>query len=651
MKLFYCFIVAILFLSLTRNILAQNNNCFLDDWESKNAVIPLSLDEQMPVEQPTITITTTVSDTVGKISKYIYGNALACWIGSVSLTNNPLIGYLQKLSPSLIRYPGGSWSDYFFWNGNPGDLPDSIYDGTTYNSTTGTADKVLFTPQYGMGSWPTTVTNYYNLRNSVNNTEGLISINYAYARYGTGLEPVKRAAHLAADWVRYDNGKTKFWEIGNENGGPWEPGWMIDTSDNQDGQPVFVSGALYGEHFNVFVDSMRAAANEVGSTIYIGGQIIHYDGTNSWNFVDRLWNQGFFNAVGDNADFYVIHNYFGNNTTARALLDSGTTIPKNNMEFIRQDIINKQATDRPIALTEWNINVGGTSKSSFINGMQSVLVSCEMMKQQAGMTARWLIANWENDGMFYKGNSSTIPVWNPRPDVFYLYYLQRFFGDHIVQSTSDNSAIVSYASTFASGEIGMAVINKGTTDQVIRINLLDHGVGDKLYIYSLTGGTDNGDFSQYVTVNDYAPVSPRWGPIDELESIEAYAFPIDEEIKFYSPKRSVQFIMIEPGNNILSAEKETGIVEQFSLNQNYPNPFNPSTKIEFSIPQTAKVKLTVYDILGNEISTLVNEEKSAGIYSVSFDTTSKKLNLTSGIYCYTLNAGNFIQTKKMILLK
>jgi hypothetical protein len=87
--------------------------------------------------------------------------------------------------------------------------------------------------------------------------------------------------------------------------------------------------------------------------------------------------------------------------------------------------------------------------------------------------------------------------------------------------------------------------------------------------------------------------------------------------------------------------------EKFSLEQNYPNPFNPSTKIEFTIPQSSFVNLKVYNILGKEVSNLVNEEKPAGSYEVKFNGS----NLSSGIYFYTLKTGSYIQTKKLILLK
>jgi tartrate-resistant acid phosphatase type 5 len=88
-------------------------------------------------------------------------------------------------------------------------------------------------------------------------------------------------------------------------------------------------------------------------------------------------------------------------------------------------------------------------------------------------------------------------------------------------------------------------------------------------------------------------------------------------------------------------------VNTFSLDQNYPNPFNPSTKIRFRIQEHGFVKLIIYDTLGNEVSTIVNEYRPAGSYEVDFNAS----NLPSGIYMYTLSVGNYSDSKKMILLK
>jgi len=100
---------------------------------------------------------------------------------------------------------------------------------------------------------------------------------------------------------------------------------------------------------------------------------------------------------------------------------------------------------------------------------------------------------------------------------------------------------------------------------------------------------------------------------------------------------------------IVTGVSETGnpLPTEFSISQNYPNPFNPTTTITYTIPEASRVTLKVYDILGEEVATLVNEDKIVGNYEVNFDASK----LASGMYIYTITAGNYIATKKMMLLK
>ena len=106
-------------------------------------------------------------------------------------------------------------------------------------------------------------------------------------------------------------------------------------------------------------------------------------------------------------------------------------------------------------------------------------------------------------------------------------------------------------------------------------------------------------------------------------------------------KYSYSYIPITSINENLSS------VNSYSLSNNYPNPFNPTTNIQYSISRRQFVSLKVYDILGIEIETLVNEEKSAGNYELNWNAA----NLPSGVYFYRLQAGDFVQTRKMTLLK
>ena len=131
---------------------------------------------------------------------------------------------------------------------------------------------------------------------------------------------------------------------------------------------------------------------------------------------------------------------------------------------------------------------------------------------------------------------------------------------------------------------------------------------------------------------------------------------LNTDINYYWKVRTINDGGIGPWSDVFKfkivitdVENEQQLPTEFILNQNYPNPFNPSTIISYELPNASKVIIKVYDIIGNEVATLVNEEKPAGVYNVKFRTRSSEL--SSGIYFYKLTAGDFIQTKKMILMK
>ena len=126
-------------------------------------------------------------------------------------------------------------------------------------------------------------------------------------------------------------------------------------------------------------------------------------------------------------------------------------------------------------------------------------------------------------------------------------------------------------------------------------------------------------------------------------------------IIYFDDLRAVKKVNAPTGIN----DENNIIPEQYLLSQNYPNPFNPATRIKFTIPNVtlsgvegSRVQLKIYDVLGNEVATLVDEYKPAGMYEVEFNGHSDEgQNLSSGIYFYRLEAGSFVETRKMIYLK
>ncbi len=116
---------------------------------------------------------------------------------------------------------------------------------------------------------------------------------------------------------------------------------------------------------------------------------------------------------------------------------------------------------------------------------------------------------------------------------------------------------------------------------------------------------------------------------------------------FSSDSSRIEKIIPLNSNIPSDVEDDNTNINSFYLSQNFPNPFNPSTKIRFSIPHSTFVTLKVYDLLGREIATIINEEKMPGNYEVNFNAN----NLSSGVYFYRIRAGSFIDTKRLILLR
>jgi hypothetical protein len=141
-----------------------------------------------------------------------------------------------------------------------------------------------------------------------------------------------------------------------------------------------------------------------------------------------------------------------------------------------------------------------------------------------------------------------------------------------------------------------------------------------------------------VDINYISPETP------DMVLIQVFVTGSDDEDE---PHAGTFYIVDHFEFSNLTGNNDENLVYSYNLNQNYPNPFNPSTIISYQLPREEFVTIKIYDIIGNEVATLVNNVKQAGDHQINFDASG----LTNGVYIYSIKAGSFQQTRKMMLIK
>lgn len=525
---------------------------FLDTWKPKIIEIPEHIETVKPSQGINLSLTIDAVDTITKISLYMFGDNANTYTGCMS-DNKQLMDHIADRNMGVLRGPSGSISDVYFWSRSdserPADVPDTLLAGGSGHDWLWWGKR----PHPWEAGWTMDIDSFYSILDQADVT-GMLTVNYGYARYGTSDDPVAQAAHMAADWVRYDNGRTKFWEIGNEIFGSWEAGYRIDTSLNKDGQPEYINGTLYGQHCRVYIDSMKAAAAETGSEIFIGAVIVESNSTSN------NWNEKVMAEAGDIIDFYIIHSYYTpwqQDSRADTILNSPSRT-LGYMNYIRSCTDKAGVPMRPVALTEYNIfAIGSKQQVSQINGMHAVLVTGEVIKNKLGAACRWDLANGysngDDHGMYSYGNEPGVEKYAPRPAFYYLYYMQKYLGDMLLKTDVKGSKnMIAYSSSFSSGHISTILVNKGPNQFIARINTRNATVGDHYYTYTLIGGTDvpadpAKPFSRKVYVNGTGPSVEAGGP-SVYDTIRARSYGTGKEILVETPPYSVTYVLIDTGN-------------------------------------------------------------------------------------------------------
>lgn len=529
-----------------------------DEYKIDKLFIPYtsSTPKALPSGNVEATITVNASNQVNKVRQSIFGQNAVGWQGDLN-TSSDREQHWKNANFSLMRYPGGNWSNIFFWDGSiPSTiLTESTLSGNVSNMKSGTDNWMLETDEY-----PDLLTH--------TGADGIVCVNVGYAFYGTSADPVATAADYAAAWVnQYNNVQNlgiKYWELGNENYGPWQAGFDLATPK------------LYADACVIFAQKMKA----IDASIQIG--VVLYEGEGGINNTPQAkdWNETVLPIVKDVADFLIIHHYphpsVNQNDISESVIYDGIKVVDESMEMLHNQITthtSKSADYYPIATTEFNMRAGIRNMSR-TNSLFTTMMLAEYAKHNYGAVMQWDLQNGFNtetgDHGLVSSRDPFLDEGSVNPEFYAFYYMDKYFGDMVVGASSDNADIVTYATTFSSGELGLIVVNRGASAKVLDLKLNGYSAGTKMFWHTIDG--DASDFDRTVYINGVGPsktfiegqsytsnkgsndntlvctafeVNGVSGP-QNYWTIDPYSAAIPAgDVKFDAPKYSVSYVIFE----------------------------------------------------------------------------------------------------------
>jgi arylsulfatase A-like enzyme/alpha-L-arabinofuranosidase len=511
---------------------AQNRQFFAKEWESRTYNVPAALipNKLSSTGSADVVISVNADIKTAQVLPTQFGVNTPFRNGSDQLDRTHLY---QKAGMGSLRFPAGSGSNLYFWDGNiPSEFEIEIngIDGTKSNG---------MTPEL-----------FAQFKNDAG-AEATIVVNYFYARYGKTAEGtrdarVQQAADYAAGFVRKMNVdlgvNVKYWEIGNECYGPWEEGYDVNGS--------IVTGKEYGEDFCVFAEAMKA----VDPTIKVGVVVTREDDE---------WNSGVLPEVKDHADFLVVHNYFTSVKDATAANVLGSIGQVESVHTTLMNCVEKytgKARDYyPVALTEFNSR--GPVNCTMVNGLFVSQVLGEVIKNGYGMADLWVSEwNWSETDQESKGflarNDPDQADYTPRQSYMAYHFYEKCFGDQMVEASSNNEKVKVYASTFSSGEIGLVVVNTSDSDQSVSIDVsASSNAADfnKAYWYELYANSINtSPVDKKFYINGETAATTGGGP-ENFDVVKPYVSEFSGTSVFTVKKNGVSYIVLrsEPRYNVL----------------------------------------------------------------------------------------------------
>ncbi len=457
---------------------------------------------------------------------------------------------------------------------------------------------------------------------------------------GSGTQDADIAKYVWDNYGKY----VQCFAIGNE------PDWKSYRDPDISGWPSYLTT------WRAFADIV---SDSVSNAIFGGpdtGSNYPTPGATSTDYDGQTWTYLLADSeiTAPNVKYIFLHNYVGQGAPNIA---SGVSVPSiiNEMLSMTWDttyysaLYNASCTPVaamgfPFRLTESNSFSGFRAGAS--NSFATALFSLDYMHwwaEHGAAGVNFHNKQWVGNGPIYmdsNGNYQVYPI---------AYGIKAFdIGGHgdvdsVAITNPDNLNLTAYAVSDTDSNLFVTIINREHGSGARSADVTINSIGSVDSVMYLTAPADSGVYATLgvtlggATINNSGPWQGKFSPLDSTDShgsvviVPASSAAI---VKITDPLTAVSY----PGSTIPTA---------YALSQNYPNPFNPTTVIVYRLPAAAHVTLRVYDILGREVETLVNEQENPGRYAVTFNGS----NFSSGVYFYKLDAGDYSSVRKMVLIK
>jgi len=523
-------------------------------------------------------------------------------MGQDAVNNNgfrpDLFQAVEALHPPCIRWPGGYFSELYRWK-------DGI--GPQY-------ERVV----YPVEAWNDRDVNSFGTDEYIKlcrrlNAEPIIVINTGH-RYSAS--PQTEYIEEAKQWLEYCNGPaTSTWGAVRAANGHPEP---YNVKYWEMGNEIFLtrSASINVDFVKAFVPALKAIDPSI-KIIACGSGDFNQD-----------WNKTLINNCANIIDFISVHHY-----EDIANYQTGVTNYENYTVELEGVIAASANPDIKIDMSEWNVWSGLDWRNGlYAGGMLTMFERQGEYMHIAGpaLFLRHSSANDWNNALINFNNSDWFPASN--------YVVMKFWRDHyapnFLSTTGSHSSLnVSTTRTEDGREIYFKVIN--TSNAAIPVAL------------DIAGSfMPRGARLQQIAPQGLSSANSMATP-DNIRVEEGNVVIDSQRVNFTIPKYGAVIVTMNQDSTVGVDSHYAEDIKDYRLYANYPNPFNPTTQINYSVPKNSFVTLKVYNLLGEEVTTLFEGFKQRGNYTATFDASR----LSSGIYLYRMTAGNFSDTKKTILLK